>query len=70
MDAIHKGSIVSHLFRHRAEQVTNTLLMLHIYIKVANHYNSAVSSDWFFASAELTTFHVTFHNVYTVFLVK
>ena len=46
------------------------LLMLHINIKIAYHYYSAIGTDGLLAPAKFAAFHVAFHNVHAIFLIE
>ena len=70
MDSIHESRIVFHFWGHGAKQVPQALLMLDIYIKVANHDDTAIGPNALLATAELSRFHIAFHDVHAVFLVK
>src|ERR1051325_149916 len=70
MQTIHEGGVVTHLRWEWAKQMSDSLLLLDINIEVSKHHNTSFGSDVFLATAELTRRHVTFHNVYAVFLIK
>ena len=40
-----KRRVVPHLRRHRAEQVADPLLVLHVHVEVADHHDAAVGAD-------------------------
>ena len=70
MDAVHEGRVVPHLGRHRAEQVADPLLVLHVHVEVADHHDAAVGPDALLAAAELAGLHVSLHDVDAVLLVE
>jgi hypothetical protein len=39
MDAVHQGCVVSHLRRHRAEQVADSLVVRHVDVEITHHYD-------------------------------
>ena len=43
---------------------------LYINIKVTHHYYTSIGSNRFFTATELPAFHVTLHNVNTIFLIE
>jgi len=70
MDSIHKCGIILHFRRQRSEQVADSLLMLDIHIKITHKNKSAICTNALFTAAELSGFHIPFHDIYTVFLIK
>ena len=65
-----EGPVVKHLARQGAEQVTDALLLLHIYIEVAHHHVSALSADALLAAAELAGGHGALEDVDADFLTE
>ncbi len=45
VDAVHEGGVVAHLRRQRAEQMADTLLVLHVDFEIPNHDDAAVCTD-------------------------
>ena len=70
VDAVHQGRVVSHFRRHRAEQMADPLLVLHVHLEVAHHDDAAVGPDALLAPAELAGLHVALHDVHAVLLVE
>src|SRR2546423_14489609 len=70
MNTIHKCCIVTHFRRHRPEEVTNTLLVFYINFEVSNHHDTATRSNTLSSSAELTGFHIAFHDVDPILLIE
>src|SRR5690606_29508443 len=70
MDAVHKGSIVTHLRRHWPEEMTDALLVLNVNIEISDHYNAAFGANALATTRELAGFHVPFHDIYTVLLIE
>src|SRR6266487_128948 len=70
MNAIHKCCIVTHFRWHRPEKVTNTLLVFYINFEVSNHHDAATRSNTLSSPAELTGFHIAFHNVDPILLIE
>src|SRR6266446_3837874 len=70
MKSIHTCYVVTHFWRHRSKQVTNTLLVFYVNFKVSNHNDTATGSDAFSPSAELTRLHVAFHDIDPILLVE
>ncbi len=44
--------------------------MLHVNVKVSHHHDAAVGTNALLASAELSRFHVAFHDVDAVLLIE
>src|SRR5665213_2092351 len=70
MEPIHECRVVTHLWRHRGQEVPDPLLLLDIDVEVTHHDQTAISPDVFFPTAELARGHVAFHNVHTVLLIE
>src|SRR5262249_19301770 len=70
VDAVHERRVVPHFGRHWAEQVADPLLVGHVHLEVADHYNAAVCPDALLAAAELAGLHVPLHYVHAVLLVE
>src|SRR3989454_5023507 len=70
MKAIHKCCIVTHFRRHRPEKVTNTLLVFYINFEVSNHNDTTTCSSTLSSPAELTGFHIAFHDVDPILLIE
>src|SRR6266702_3602849 len=70
MNTIHKSCIVTHFRRHWREKVTNTLLMCYIHFEVSNHNDTAACSNTFSSPAELSGFHIAFHDVDPILLIE
>ena len=70
VDAVHEGGVVPHLGRHRPEQVSYPLLMLHVHVKISDHDDIAFGADTLPAARELARLHVAFHDVDAVLLVE
>ena len=70
MDAVHQRRVIPHFRRHRAEQVANPLLVLHVHVEVADHDDAAVGPDALLAPAEFAGLHVALHDVHAVLLVE
>src|SRR6266849_6403652 len=70
MNAVHKCCIVTHFRRHRPEKVTNTLLVFYINVEVPNHNDTAACSNTLSSPAELTGFHIAFHDVDPILLIE
>src|SRR5260370_23954221 len=70
MNAIHKCRIVTHFRRHWPKKVTNTLLVFYINFEVSNHHDTATRSNTLSSPAELTGFHIAFHDVDPILLIE
>ena len=70
MNAVMKRRIISHLWRQRGEQMSDSLLLRDINIEVADHDDPAIGTNAFLAAAELTRSHISFHDVDPVFLIE
>src|SRR4030042_831256 len=70
MNTIHKSGIILYLRRHRAKEMSDALLVFNVYLKIPHKGYAAVRPNAFFAPAEFTGFHISFHNIYAVFLIK
>ena len=49
---------------------THALLVLDVYIEVADHHHAAIGADALLAAAELAGLHVALHDVHAVLLVE
>ncbi len=58
VDTIMERRVVSHLGRQRTQQVTYSLLLFNIDIKISDHYDAALGADAFLTAAELTRCHI------------
>src|SRR6266571_670861 len=70
MNTIHKSCIVTHFRRHWPEKVTNTLLMFYINFEVSNHNDTATCPNTLSSPAELSGFHIAFHDVDPILLIE
>src|SRR5262245_13642741 len=70
MNAIHESRIVPHLGRHWAEEMANLLLLLDVYIEIADHHHAAFGANVFFPATELPRCHIALHDIDAVLLVE
>ena len=70
LDAVHQRRVVTHLRRQRTEQVTNSLLVLHVNIKIPKQHDAALSPNAIATARKLARLHKPFHDVDAVFLVE
>ena len=45
MESIHKRCIITHFWRHRSKQVTNTLLVFYVNFEVSDHHDTSAGSN-------------------------
>ena len=70
MDAVHECGVIAHLGWHRAQKVSDLLLLLDVDIEIADHDDAAFGPDILLATAELARGHIAFHDVDAVLLVE
>ena len=70
VDAVHESSVITHLGRQRAEEMTDPLLVLHIHFEVANHDDAAIGANALLSAAELAGLHVSLHDIHAILLVE
>ena len=59
-----------YLNRQGSKQVADTLLMTNIHVEIANHHNTAVSTNTLLPAAEFARLHVVLHDDQPIFFIK
>jgi hypothetical protein len=68
VDTVHQRRVVTHLRRQRTEQVTNSLLVLHVNVEIPKQDDAG--ADAIAAVGEFARLPESFHDVDAVLLVE
>ena len=66
VDTVHESGVPAHFWREWSEQVPHTLLMLDVYVEVADEHDATLGANALFAAAELAGLHIALHDVHAI----